>query len=579
MSLTSEYRLVVPRATYLAARARNAMHRPIFIGAVSVGTFITALVALIVVPQQAQRAAKAIAPKPGERPDTMSIVRTVTAAHAHIASAEAALSSARTKAAILAQAAAAVDTLAPALAARKDTLTGRLTDLDALLARTETAPLAASYRALGESPEIASHPAVKLLLDSLAEIERERDASATSGGADPVFVALTARATEIGHALQNIGTAKRDSLRTAIARLAPRPRPSASELAQADTVRRVIARDSAMAVLAGANAQMEAARRRLQELDRRAERAREIANPLSAPPYAMLASAIVFGMVLGFGTALVQELRRPRIADAHEAERVAGVRVISVIRPRPPSPERGRRMADRVAPPYIDPANDAHQLVWLFVAPPSSALLMLTITGESSLIAGIIAANLGAVAAEEARNVIIIDADGRASPVSAALRIPNRPGLHDIIAGRVSWPEATQHATIGRDRVIDVVPSGIENSASGGRMLADLLRRDAARLARHYETVVVVAPTDLALSDLPALLPRHDVIYCARLGYTRHADLKKAIQGIRAAGGNPLGIVLWDDVDPAAIAQEEVATHTPQPRTAEVEAFVAGRAR
>jgi len=555
------------------------MHRPIFIGAVSVGTFVTALVALIVVPQQAQRAAKAIAPKPGERPDTMSVVRAIAAANARIASAEAALSVARTRAAMLSQAAAAVDTLAPALAARKDTLTERLANLDALLARTETAPLAASYRALGESPEIASHPAVRLLLDSLAEIERERDASATSGGADPVFVALTARATEIGHALQNIGTTKRDSLRTVIARLAPRPRPTASELAQADTVRRIIVRDSATSALAAANAQMEAARRRLQELDRRAERAREIANPLSAPPYAMLASAIVFGMVLGFGTALIQELRRPRIADGHEAERVAGVRVISVIRPRPPSPERGRRMADRVAPPHIDPANDAHQLVWLFVAPPSSSLLMLTITGENPLIAGIIAANLGAVAAEEARNVIIIDADGGASPVSAALRIPNRPGLHDIVAGRVSWPEATQHATIGRDRVIDVVPSGVESSGSGGRLVSDLLRRDAARMARHYETILIVAPTDFAFSDLPGLLPRHDVIYCARLGYTRHADLKKAIQGIRLAGGNPLGIVLWDDVDPAAIAQEEVATHHPQPRTAEVEAFVAGRAR
>ena len=45
MTLTSEYRLILPRATYLAARARNAMNRPIFIGAVSVGTFVTALVA------------------------------------------------------------------------------------------------------------------------------------------------------------------------------------------------------------------------------------------------------------------------------------------------------------------------------------------------------------------------------------------------------------------------------------------------------------------------------------------------------------------------------------------------------
>ena len=76
MTLTSEYRLIIPRATYLAARARNAMHRPIFIGAVSVGTFVTALVALIVVPQQGQaEPLKRLLPKPGERPDTMALAQ------------------------------------------------------------------------------------------------------------------------------------------------------------------------------------------------------------------------------------------------------------------------------------------------------------------------------------------------------------------------------------------------------------------------------------------------------------------------------------------------------------------------
>jgi Mrp family chromosome partitioning ATPase len=553
------------------------MHRPIFIGAVSVGTFVTALVALVVVPQQGRRAAQAIAPKPGERPDTIALAQAVAAANGRIASTALALSAARTKAAMLAQA--QEDTLLdPVLAAQRDSLAQRLASLEALLTRTETAPLAASYRALGESRELAGHAAVKALLDSLGDIERERDASATSGGADPVFVALTARATEIGRALQTIGIARRDSLRNAITALSEPIRPTATELAQADTLRRIVARDSASAALTAATAQLEAARLRLEDLDRRAERARALANPLSAPPYAMLASAIVFGMVLGFGAALVQELRHPRIADAREAERVTGTRVISVIRPRPPSPERGRRMADRVAPPHIDPGNDAHQLVWLFVAPPASSILMLTISGESSLIAALVATNLGAVAAEEARNVIVIDTDERLSPVSSSLRIDARPGLQDILDGRVSWPEATRHATIGRDRVIDVVPSGVGRPPDA-RQVSDLLRRDAARMARHYDTVLITASRELTLSGLPGALPMHDVIYCARLGITRHSDLKQAIQGIRLAGGNPLGIVLWDDVDPAPIAPAEIAAGVRPQRTAEMEALVGSRAR
>jgi Mrp family chromosome partitioning ATPase len=204
---------------------------------------------------------------------------------------------------------------------------------------------------------------------------------------------------------------------------------------------------------------------------------------------------------------------------------------------------------------------------------------MLTISGENSLIAAIIAANLGALAAEEARNVLVIDADGQASPVSSALRLPSQPGLRDILARQVAWPEATQHATIGRDRVIDVVPSGVGDSAGDGTRIADLLSRDAGRMARHYDTVIIVASKEMTFSGLPAVLPMHDVVYCARLGVTRHADLKKAIESIRLAGGNPLGIVLWDDVEPAPLGPSEDAARVPAQRTAEMEALAGGRGR
>ena len=98
-------------------------------------------------------------------------------------------------------------------------------------------------------------------------------------------------------------------------------------------------------------------------------------------------------------------------------------------------------------------------------------------------------------------------------------------------------------------------------------------------MARHYDTVIIVASMQFTSSGLPGVLPKHDVIYCARLGFTRHSDLKNAIQAIRLAGGNPLGVVLWDDVEPAALAMEEIGAGARPPRTAEIEALVGGRAR
>ena len=60
--------------------------------------------------------------------------------------------------------------------------------------RADNAPLLGSFRALAEAPQMRGDPRVKQLLDSLVEIERERESFNAVGGVDPVFVALTARA-------------------------------------------------------------------------------------------------------------------------------------------------------------------------------------------------------------------------------------------------------------------------------------------------------------------------------------------------------------------------------------------------
>jgi hypothetical protein len=105
------------------------------------------------------------------------------------------------------------------------------------------------------------------------------------------------------------------------------------------------------------------------------------------------------------------------------------------------------------------------------------------------------------------------------------------------------------------------------------------LHREAARLARHYDTVLVVASKEHVFGGLAGALPMHDVLYCARVAHTRHVDLRKAIVGIRQGGGRPLGLVLWDDAPPALLTPEELAAGPRHMRTAEMEAFVASRAR
>src|SRR4029078_7193668 len=119
-----------------------------------------------------------------------------------------------------------------------------------------------------------------------------------------------------------------------------------------DTVGWVAERDSARSLVEQANTALGDARTKASDFDQEAARARRAAAE-GAPPAALLGAALIIGMALGVGVEFVGELRHPRIRDAHEAERVTGVRVLATVRPRPRDPDRMPPSTDRLAPPYF----------------------------------------------------------------------------------------------------------------------------------------------------------------------------------------------------------------------------------
>jgi len=542
----------------MAARARNALRRPVFIGAVSIVTFIASLVALVVVPQQARRAAAQLRPIGAERPDTSPTVAALREAERQVAAADSAIVAARNDISQLIAATAAGNVADSALGeqltgptrAVRDSLAAQVAQLGRLLARAENAPLLGSYRALAETPAMRTNADVRQLLDSLVEIERERESYNAVGGVDPVFVALTARANELGRAIEAVAVARRAELRREMAALAPPPSALAAAAAARpvpDTAQLIAAAGDARTAAAGVANRLARERAELARLDAREGRARELAN-LGASPPAMLAAALIFGAVIGFGFALIDEIRHPRIADGYEAERATGVRVLGVISPLPPSPERGRRSSDRAAPPYIDPGADGHQLIYLHIATAGANVLMLTVTGDNPAVSAVVAINFAAIAADEARSTLLIDTDAAASTVAAALRLRAGQGLSGLVSEKLSWPEAVRSTRIGRESAIDVVPTGPD--APTFQSISTLLQNDAGRLARRYDTIVIVSAAEQVLNGLPSVLPIPDVIYCVRAGQTPIAHLRRALEDIERTGGRIRGIVLWNAPDP-----------------------------
>jgi Mrp family chromosome partitioning ATPase len=544
----------------------------VFIVAISAGTFVTAIVSLVVVPRSQSRPAPPIPTV--ARPDTLSVIADGARARGRLAQAESALFAARKESAAAAAAATVrPDTLNWATAQARDSLELRARALEQQLTRAEQAPLASSYKSLAELPELRSDPRVRALLDSLSEIEREREGFGAVGGVDPIFVALTSRANEIGRTIQTIAGERRTALRNEAAALVPKE-PVVAVAPTTDTTSFVAARDSARSALDESSAELARRRATANALDLEEERARERANAV-APPLALLASAFVLSAVIGFAAAFIGELRRPRVSEAQELERLLGIRVLSTVETPMPSVDRGRREADRAAPPYFDPGAEGYQLAYLGLATEHATELMATITGDDPAIAAVVACNLAAIAADEARNTLVADLEPSCS-ASAALRVRARPGIIDLVNHNASWPDATISAKVGRDKSVDLVPYGVGAKASAEQVVA-LLRQDAGRLVRYYDAVFLLASVADAAIGLPAVLPSPEVVYCAQPGITPLRKLRDELDQLRAAGGLIRGVVLWNAERPMLPTPRELAANPRGGRISEPRVAVATR--
>ena len=291
-------------------------------------------------------------------------------------------------------------------------------------------------------------------------------------------------------------------------------------------------------------------------IDSESAKARDLAN-LGAPPLAMLAAAIVLALSLGFAASLFFELKRPTIADSREAEQVTGIRVLTVVAPKEVVAERSRRLADVSAPPLIDVVSESYRRLYLHLAATEANVPVVTVAGDDASIVATVASNIAAAAAYEARSTLLVDVDPVTSTVASIFRVASNPGLSGIISGTSDWPEAVVQTTIGRDRTLDLLPSGTKRTGAPSTNAAERIRGDFARMERRYDLIVIAAPIAYVQRGSASIIPGPDVVLCARVAHTRIARIKETVGSLRALDLRIHGLVLWDDDMPVIEAHDE----------------------
>jgi Mrp family chromosome partitioning ATPase len=419
----------------------------------------------------------------------------------------------------------------------------RIATFDVLLARAEQSPLPETYRALGESPLMRREPRIAQLLDSLAAIEREREAIGGGVGVDPVFVELTTRANVVGRQIAAIADARRADAQRELATIEPRAAPS-EQTPLADTLAAARLRSERGRDLALVERLLEDGRRSNAALIA-AERERRRGTELAPVPILVVAAAII-AFAVAFALTLLDEFRSPRVADAAEVERLTGARVVATIRPRDIPPERRRRAIDRMVPAVLDPTSDDYRLLAMHVAVHLPDDGIVAVVGEQPVMAAVIASNLAAIFANEPRETLLVDAMLSDECVAQVLGIHSGPGLSAVIENRRRWSEVLSQISTGRDEVMDVLPSGRPRGLPG-RAEAEVLIREVERSARRYDVTVVVIPPNAAYR----VRPGRAVLLCAQLQRTRGRRLARLAAGMRDEGAEITGVVLWQGDAPS----------------------------
>ena len=537
----------IPRAAWLGARARTVLQRPWRLLVIGTAVFVGVLLSYLFLPAGAQGVLNLLRPDRIEWRDTTLLLTRESAARARLASADSSLASLRaTRAALVAAMSPPVATAEQSAAG--DSIATRAAALSALLQRAESAPLPETFRALANTPVLRGDPRVRALLDSLNDVERERDDLGAGATVDPVFVALTTQANELGRRIIIVGQSRLAALTREQLALVTPVAPTAADSAA------VTLPDSqaTLAVRRSAWVAYEAARRTLTNARAANARAdsvasRERARNQLAPIPILVAGALIIAAAVTFALAMFDEMRSPRVADAVEAERLTSLRVLGVARLRALPAERSRRAADRQVPALLDPTFDAYRVLAWHLSSQWPKDGIVTVTGDNSTVAAAVAANLAAVLANDARVTLLVDADLAEEPVRALFSLPRSPGLVAVVENRRKWSEVLVPVPVGRGRTMDVLPAG-GREAPLGPAESQALVTEVQRAARRHDATIVVT----TLAGAKRFRAGDDVVVCATQTRTRLATLARTVASMIDEGARVRGVVLWDGPLPDA---------------------------
>ncbi len=277
------------------------------------------------------------------------------------------------------------------------------------------------------------------------------------------------------------------------------------------------------------------------------EVARAADKPTQPQKAVSMAKALVVGLMLGIGLALLRDWMDHRLRSAEEIATVLDLSILGVV----PSMSKRLNIIDRGQKVHRDsgsPVAEAYRTIRtavFFGAPKNKAKTILITSPAPADGKTTMASNLAIAMAQAGQKTLIMDCDFRKPMQHRIFEVNHQDiGLSSVLVGAMNLEDAIRPTGIEGLRLLTCGlsvpnPSEILNSERFARILE--------LLSNKYDRIIVDAPPVMPVTDAQILAAICDVtLLVLRADKSTRKTSQQARDGLRSVGANILGALVND---------------------------------
>ncbi len=276
------------------------------------------------------------------------------------------------------------------------------------------------------------------------------------------------------------------------------------------------------------------------------EVARPAIKPAKPQKSRIMAMALVLGLMLGVGGALLLDWKDQRMHSTDEIASLLGIPVLGTIpsiRGKETAATRGQYVSQKPTSPITEAYKTVRTAVYFGVPGGEAKTLLITSPvpgdGKTTLVS-----NLAIAMAQAGQRTLIVDADFRKPRQHTIFGLSQEPGLSNVLAGQIPSqegirPTGVEHLDILCCGPVPVNPSELLNS----RTFLQLIQK----LSGEYDRVLFDSPPVMPVADARILGAICDItLLVLRAEKSTRKASEQALEGLRSVGSKVLGVIVND---------------------------------